>query len=119
MTGRELREAADRQGILTVVEQNGRELAVEIPLDREFLAVPLSELNLSVRAYNGLMRAKIDTIDKLSETIMSEGGLQGIRNLGKTSIYEIKTVLLSESYNRLSDGMKTEFWGRVAEVNGL
>ena len=119
MTGQELKNLADREGIVPTMERFQQALQVEIPLEKSFLELPLSELNLHVRAYNGLMRSRVETVGKLAEAIMSECGLEHIRNLGKTSIYEIKTVLLTEAYARLSEPMRLGFWEKVAEVNRL
>ena len=51
----------------------------------------IEELNLSVRAYNCLMRAGVDTVEKLRS--MSDEDLMRVRNLGKTCFDEIKLVL--------------------------
>lgn len=49
----------------------------------------ISELNLSVRSYNSLKRAGINTISELENVINSGGNLREIRNLGATSEAEI------------------------------
>lgn len=52
---------------------------------------PIEVLELSVRAYNCLMRHGIRTVEKLTSS--SENDLMGIRNLGAKSIQEIKDKL--------------------------
>ena len=52
---------------------------------------PIKALNLSVRAYNCLMRAGITTIDRLCDTTQSE--LLKIRNMGLKSSEEILSKL--------------------------
>ena len=55
-----------------------------------FLNTDITELNLSVRSFNCLKRAKCDTIRDVLECIGEEGeGLRRIRNLGKRSETEI------------------------------
>ena len=49
--------------------------------------IPIEELELSVRAFNCLKRAEINTLDQLAEKTEEELGR--VRNLGKKSIDEI------------------------------
>lgn len=119
MSGAELKKYSDQAGIAATLDMLGKEIRVELPLDRDLLHQSITELSLSVRSYNALMRAHVETVEGLANAIMTEPGIQSIRNLGKTSACEIKTVLLTEAYSRLNDSRKLEFWNRAAEVNGL
>ncbi len=119
MSGEELKKQADSRGICEALTMLGREVRVELPLDRELLEQPVLNLNLSVRSGNALMRANVKDVAGLVRAIMSESGIQCIRNLGKTSAREIRAVLLTEGYSRLDESGKLNFWNRVAEVNGL
>lgn len=51
---------------------------------------PIENLNLSVRSFNALMRAKIDTVQKLLDLKPQE--LKEIRNLGAKSLAELEAV---------------------------
>ena len=53
--------------------------------------LPIDELELSVRAFNCLKRAKINTIGELTDK--TEDELTRVRNLGKKSVDEIKEKL--------------------------
>jgi DNA-directed RNA polymerase subunit alpha len=55
------------------------------------LALPIEELNLSVRSYNCLKREGINTVGELVQK--SEGELTDIRNFGQKSIDEVKSKL--------------------------
>jgi len=55
------------------------------------LSQPISELELSVRARNCLDGANITTLKQLVS--MSEQEVMGLKNLGKTSLTEIKAKL--------------------------
>ena len=55
--------------------------------DIDLSSVPIEELELSVRAFNCLKRADINTLDQLVEKSVDELGR--VRNLGKKSIDEI------------------------------
>ena len=57
----------------------------------------IDELQLSVRASNGLKRAKITTIGDLTKLSLSE--LEKIKNLGKVSLNEIIEKLKEYGYN--------------------
>ena len=52
---------------------------------------PLEELNLSVRAFNCLKRAGINSLEELRT--LSDTQLWGIRNLGRRSFQEVKDIL--------------------------
>ena len=115
LNANEFKMKADRYGVSETIGMFGNDVDVEIPLYTDFLKSGIEELSLSVRAYNGLRRAGIDTIRSLCEMIMSENGIDRIRNLGKKSVTEIKTSLLQESYRYLDDTQKTLFWEKVLE----
>lgn len=57
------------------------------PNKKATLAIPIDELELSVRSYNCLKRAGIQTITQLTDKTKSE--IEKIRNLGKKSFKEI------------------------------
>ncbi|HEY8498161.1 MAG TPA: DNA-directed RNA polymerase subunit alpha [Limnochordales bacterium] len=62
--------------------------------DRErnrVLEMPIEELGLSVRSYNCLKRAGIDTVGEL--TRKTEEDMMKVRNLGKKSLQEVKEKL--------------------------
>ena len=59
--------------------------------DEAKLAMPISDLDLSVRARNCLASANISTVGQLVE--MDEGSLLKLRSFGKTSLREVKRKL--------------------------
>ncbi|HEY8425478.1 MAG TPA: DNA-directed RNA polymerase subunit alpha [Limnochordales bacterium] len=77
---------------LTTPEQTP--MLQESPQDRErnrVLDMPIEELGLSVRSYNCLKRAGIDTVGEL--TRKTEEDMMKVRNLGKKSLQEVKEKL--------------------------
>jgi len=78
-----------------------------------FLDMPVDDLALSVRSRNALMRASLDTIGKLVNYIREDDSMSGIRNLGKKSIYEVKTVLTEAVYSQLNEQERLSFWKYV------
>ena len=71
---------------------------------------PIEELHLSVRSYNCLKRAGVNTVQELA--MMTPGELAKIRNLGKTSLSDIVKAItyFQKSYVR----SETESGGRTA-----
>ena len=101
---------AEESGILVALAPFGSSLQVSIPMMQSLCEQPIEELNLSVRSYNGLKRCGVHTVNDVCNMIMSENGLAKIRNIGRKSIGEIKTAMLVQGYNRLSQKSKMEFW---------
>lgn len=63
----------------------------EEPEERNISEIDIKCLDLSVRAYNGLKRGGIDTVEQLSEC--SEKDIKAIRNIGDASVEEIQKKL--------------------------
>lgn len=80
---------------------------VEIMVEKEedqkekVLEMTIEELDLSVRSYNCLKRAGINTVEELASK--SEEDMMKVRNLGKKSLEEVKKKLIE-----LELGLKTE-----------
>ncbi|MCF6155970.1 MAG: DNA-directed RNA polymerase subunit alpha [Candidatus Brocadia sp.] len=91
--GRELQQVEKRMGIETVLEISEEEL-------NKKLSMPITELDLSVRASNCLETSGIATVGDL--VAKTEEQLLRIKNFGKTTLKEVKTKLSQLS---LSIGM--------------
>ena len=72
---------------------NAMEIMVEKEEDKKekVLEMTIEELDLSVRSYNCLKRAGINTVEELSNK--SEEDMMKVRNLGKKSLEEVKNKL--------------------------
>ena len=77
-----LDEAASEMSILVEREEDQKEKALDKTID---------ELELSVRSYNCLKRASINTVEELTEKTEEE--MMKVRNLGKKSLDEVKKKL--------------------------
>ena len=77
-----LDDAASEMEILVEKEGDQKEKALEMTID---------ELELSVRSFNCLKRASINTVEELTER--SEEDMMKVRNLGKKSLDEVKKKL--------------------------
>ena len=77
-----LTDLADGMDIMVVPEQDHKAIALEMTIE---------ELELSVRSFNCLKRAEINTVEEL--TNRTEEDMMKVRNLGKKSLDEVKHKL--------------------------
>ena len=78
----ELTDSTENMEIMVEKEENQKEKALEMTIE---------ELELSVRSFNCLKRAAINTVEEL--THRSEKDMMKVRNLGKKSLDEVKHKL--------------------------
>ena len=78
----ELTDSAEGMEIMVEKEENQKEKALEMTIE---------ELELSVRSFNCLKRAAINTVEELTQK--SEEDMMKVRNLGKKSLDEVKAKL--------------------------
>ena len=78
----ELTDSTENMEIMVEKEENQKEKALEMTIE---------ELELSVRSFNCLKRAAINTVEEL--THRSEEDMRKVRNLGKKSLDEVKHKL--------------------------
>ncbi len=100
--------------IQTVYSVFGKTVNVSFPISTRAMDTDIMELNLSVRALNGLKRRGISTIRNLVD-IIENGELVCVRNLGRISISEIKTSILDHCYNQLTDNEKIIFFQNLID----
>lgn len=78
----QLNESTDSLEIMVEKEEDQKEKALEMTIE---------ELELSVRSFNCLKRAGINTVEELTER--TEDDMMKVRNLGKKSLDEVKNKL--------------------------
>ncbi|MBP0960029.1 MAG: DNA-directed RNA polymerase subunit alpha, partial [Oscillospiraceae bacterium] len=88
----DLSEEASNTEIMIEKDDKGKEKILEMSID---------ELELSVRSFNCLKRAGINTVNDLISR--SEEEMMKVRNLGKKSFDEVKEKLNSLGYNLSSE----------------
>ena len=110
-----LRDEAGKYGIQYTLQANFPGKAVQIPYRQRMAGIGIEELNLSVRACNGLMRAGVNTLGKLNDAMKTERGIAGIRNLGAKSVKEISRAFLVFAYSQLSPVERAEYWQRMID----
>lgn len=117
MTAEACMRMSKEAGVAAVLKQFVEMPRVRLPMSGDFLAKSIEELPLSVRSRNALMRAGLYSVDKLTDFIKENGGLTGIRNLGKVSIQEVKLTLTEAAYERFTEQEKVEFWNYALSGN--
>lgn len=106
----EIYRLAEQYGVnQAVYSVFGNTVNVSVPISKKDMDTDISQLNLSVRAYNGLKRNGVSTIRDLVK-IIETGELNYARNLGRISISQIKTTLTDYCYNQLDDKEKISFF---------
>ncbi len=118
-TATALYESAEKLGILIVLTAFGENIRVRVPLSVEFCERTIESFGFSVRSRNGLMRNGTANAGGIYDIIMSDEGLGKVRNLGKKSIAEIKTMMLVAGYDELSEGERRTFWRDFVADNGI
>jgi len=83
-----LTDHADNVEIMVEKEEDKKEKVLEMTIE---------ELDLSVRSYNCLKRAGINTVQELTERSMDD--MMKVRNLGKKSLEEVEQKLQALSLN--------------------
>lgn len=78
---------------LTALEESEAEAEEEEEEKDKILEMPVEELDLSVRSYNCLKRAGINTVEELIKK--TEADMMKVRNLGKKSLEEVNQKLES------------------------
>ena len=88
----DLSEDAYQGEIMVEKDNNSKEKVLEMTIE---------ELDLSVRSFNCLKRAGINTVEDLISR--SEDDMMKVRNLGKKSLEEVVTKLESLGFNLSKD----------------
>ena len=88
----ELSDEAIQPELMADKSESGKDKLLEMTID---------DLDLSVRSFNCLKRANINTVDDLINK--SQGDMMKVRNLGKKSFEEVRAKLQSLGFDLASD----------------
>lgn len=113
-----LRDRADREGVLPVLQKLGVQ-GTHIPYSPRLSDVSIEELNLSVRAGNGLKRANVWTFGQLMELINAERGIMSVRNLGQKSAKEVQELFTDDCYLRMFPYERAQFWQGIVNAHKI
>ncbi len=111
-----IRSEQDHGIVATLHRYFGSNIKIHLNYSGSLCETGIDELQLSVRSWNALRRAGIDTVGQLISTINNEQ-LMKIRNLGRISMSEIKTKLMMLGFQALPPTGKTTFYQFLIENN--
>ena len=114
----QLRDRAAREGVYPLLCERCSGEDVPIPYRARMRDLSISEMPLSVRSINCLMRSDAGTFGRLWE-LMKEKGLRSVRNLGITSEREIVRNFFLACYARLTQTEQARFWQDVLADNHM
>lgn len=113
----ELYEAIENHGLMnTLCTVYGKGCQIELGYTQKLCDTNVSELDLSVRSYNALMRANCKTVGE-AITAINKGALMKVRNLGVKSVAEIRKLILEYGYAQASERRKKEFLHNLVRIN--
>ena len=113
----EIYQNIEKNGLLqTLRTYFGSEYVMELPFYDEARNASIEELGLSVRSFNCLKRAGIDTVGKCIKVI-KDNGLINIRNLGRKSVSEINAKVREFGYSVLPKSQQMEFIQTTIRLN--
>jgi DNA-directed RNA polymerase alpha subunit len=113
----EIFQSIENFGLLSTLRKYfGNEYEMELPFYDEARNASIEELNLSVRSFNCMKRAGIDTVGKCIRVI-KEDGLLNIRNLGRKSVCEINAKIREFGYAVLPKSQQKEFIQATIRLN--
>ena len=96
-SGAQIKSAVTEAGYFAIRENRTKVKEEEFMVEREdeqnsqILEMQIEDLDLSVRSYNCLKRAGINTVEELTQK--TEEDMMKVRNLGKKSLKEVKQKL--------------------------
>ena len=113
----EIYQAIECHGLMeTIKKLFGAGTKIQLAFSDSACNTEIEKLNLSIRSYNCLKRAGLNTVDKVIDA-MQENKLWSIRNLGKGSRAEIHVRIYEFGYYNLNERDKKNFVKSLLELN--
>ena len=104
-----LRACAAEDGVLSTLTLFPHGIMIPIRCKGKVCEQSIEVLDLLPRAYHCLMRANLQTVGQVVESLQNQSILK-IRNLGVKSAAEIRSKLLVISYEALDEQEQLAFW---------
>ena len=113
----EIYQAIETHGLMpTIKKLFGAGTKIQIPFSETSCNTEIEKLDLSVRSYNCLKRAGLNTVSRVIDA-MHEDSLWKIRSLGKNSRAEIHVRIYEFGYYSLSERGRRNFAKTLLELN--
>lgn len=117
ITVEELYTTIENYGLIATIKKYfGIGAKIQLPFSESACKTSITELDLSVRSTNCLMRAGIQTVEQLIDAIQ-EDTLLRIRNLGNKSRTEIRVRIYEFGYEQLSEKCRNQFIESLIALN--
>lgn len=111
-----LRSTNENGLVVTLYATFGKSVFVRVPFSKKACETCIEDIDFSPRAHNSLKRAGVCTIGETIDLIESDGLIR-IRNLGKKTQNEIKTLIMVYGYQRLNENEKRRFFYDMLDKN--
>ena len=113
----ELYESAKVNGFVDTLHSIfGNNIKTSIAFSKSACNTGIDDIDFSVRSSNALKRSCLMTVGDVIDAI-ADDKLLHIRNLGRKSYNEIKTLILKFGYDQLSEKEKIAFFLDLVERN--
>lgn len=100
-----------------ILNRKNGHLRFAMYINSTLMSADLADLDLSVRACNGLKRGGYSSIGDLVSRISGREDLYKIRNLGKKSVDEIMLALFIYQYEMLNPDKKAAYLNEFVNMN--
>lgn len=88
--------------------ENIEQLISSVPVSAPSLDIPIEELDMSVRSFNCLKRAGVDTVGDI--VVMSTSQLAQVRNIGSRSCMEVISLVRSIGFELRPESIEPKRW---------
>lgn len=113
----EIYQAIENHGLMPTIKRLfGAGARIQLLFSEKSCDTAIEELDLSVRSYNCLKRAELNTVRQVIDA-MHKDSLWLIRNLGKNSRAEIRVRICEFGYYSLSERGKKDFVKTLLDLN--
>lgn len=113
----EIYQAIENHGLMPTIKRLfGVGARIQLLFSEKSCDTAIEELDLSVRSYNCLKRAGLNTVRQVIDA-MHKDSLWLIRNLGKNSRAEIRVRICEFGYYSLSERGKKDFVKTLLNLN--
>lgn len=113
----EIYQAIETHGLMPTIKRLfGAGTRIQLPFSESSCNTEIEKLELSVRSYNCLKRAGLNTVSNVIDAMHGDS-LWKIRNLGKNSRAEIHVRIYEFGYYSLTERGKKNFVKSLLELN--
>lgn len=102
-----------------IMKLKGGHIRYSVYIDAPYMNADITDLELSARAQNGLLRARYRTIKEVVEAIQCNDDLKGIRGMGSKSSEEIMLGIFLYQFHCLAKEKRQLWLEDMLRINGI